>query len=76
MGARGPFAHAQRSDSHMTRRIHAVGRSQRGQGISEYVVMLALIVMLVAGTVHLVAANAKNALSKAASALQHRSDSD
>lgn len=30
----------------MTRRIHAVGRSQRGQGISEYVVMLALIVML------------------------------
>jgi Flp pilus assembly pilin Flp len=60
----------------MTRRIHAVGRSQRGQGISEYVVMLALIVMLVAGTVHLVAANAKNSFSKAASALQHRSDSD
>jgi len=60
----------------MTRRIHAVGRSQRGQGISEYAVMLALIVMLVAGAVHLVAANAKNTLSKAASALQHHSDSD
>ena len=60
----------------MTRRIHAVGRGQRGQGISDYVVMLALIVMLVAGMVHLVAANAKNALSKAASALQHHSDSD
>jgi Flp pilus assembly pilin Flp len=38
--------------------------------------MLVLVVMLVAGTVHLVAANAKNAFSKAASALQHRSDSD
>jgi Flp pilus assembly pilin Flp len=60
----------------MTPRIYASRRSQRGQGISEYVVMLALIVMLVAGTVHLVAANAKNALSKAASAIQHRSDSD
>jgi len=60
----------------MTRRIHALGRCQRGQGISEYVVMLALILMLVAGPVHLVASNAKNALSKAASALQHNSDSD
>jgi len=60
----------------MTRRIYASRRSQRGQGISEYVVMLALIVMLVAGAVHLVAANAKNTLSKAASALQHHSDSD
>jgi Flp pilus assembly pilin Flp len=60
----------------MTQRIHAVGRTQRGQGISEYVVMLALIVILVAGTVHMVAANAKNAFSKAASALQHHSDSD
>jgi len=60
----------------MTRRICASRRSQRGQGISEYVVMLALIVMLVAGAVHLVASNAKNTLSKAASALQHHSDSD
>jgi Flp pilus assembly pilin Flp len=60
----------------MTRRIHAVGPSQSGQGVSEYLLMLVLVVMLVAGTVHLVAANAKNAFSKAASALQHRSDSD
>jgi len=60
----------------MKRRIHAVGSRQNGQGISEYVIMLALVVMLVVGTVHLVAANAKNAFSKAASALQHHSDSD
>jgi len=60
----------------MARRIYSVGPIQRGQGISEYVIMLALIVMLVVGTVHLVAANVKNALSKAASALQHHADSD
>ena len=76
MGKRPMSACAPEATHTMTRRIHAVGRRQRGQGISEYVVMLALILMLVAGTVHLVAANAKNALSKAASALQHRSDSD
>ena len=60
----------------MKRRIHAVGPKQHGQGISEYLVMLVLVVMLVAGTVHLVAANAKSVLSKAAGALQHHSDSD
>jgi hypothetical protein len=60
----------------MIRTIQAVGASQDGHGISEYVIMLALIVMLVAGTVHLVAANAKNALSRAAGQLQHHSDSD
>jgi Flp pilus assembly pilin Flp len=60
----------------MARRIRAVGPRQKGQGISEYAVMLALILMLVAGTVHLVAGNAKNAFSKAASVLQPQSDSD
>jgi Flp pilus assembly pilin Flp len=60
----------------MKRRIRVVGTRQNGQGIAEYAVMLALIVMLVMGTVHLVAANAKNALSRAASELQHNSDSD
>jgi Flp pilus assembly pilin Flp len=60
----------------MTRTIHAVGASQDGQGIAEYVVILALIVMLVLGTVRLVGANAKDALSRAASQLQQHSDSD
>jgi Flp pilus assembly pilin Flp len=72
-----PFSACQPEATYtMKRRIYASRRSQRGQGISEYVVMLALIVILVAGTVHMVAANGKNALSKAASALQHHSDSD
>jgi Flp pilus assembly pilin Flp len=65
-----------RSDHIMTRTIHAVGSIQDGQGIAEYVVMLALIMMLVVGTVRMVGANAKNALSRAASVMQQHSDSD
>jgi len=38
--------------------------------------MLTLILMLVMGTVRLAGVNAKNALSKAANALQHHSDGD
>jgi Flp pilus assembly pilin Flp len=57
----------------MQRIIHNVRSSQKGQGITEYVVMLTLILMLVMGTVRLAGVNAKNALSKAANALQHHS---
>jgi len=60
----------------MQRIIHNVRSSQKGQGITEYVVMLTLILMLVVGTVRLVGVNAKNALSGAGNALQHHSDSD
>lgn len=60
----------------MQRIIHNVRSSQTGQGITEYVVMLTMILVLVMGTLRLVGVNAKNALSKAANALQHRSDGD
>jgi Flp pilus assembly pilin Flp len=60
----------------LQRIIHNVRSSQTGQGITEYVVMLTMILVLVMGTLRLVGVNAKNALSKAANALQHRSDGD
>lgn len=41
-----------------------------GQDAAEYAVMLAVILVIVFGTIRLVGSNANNALSKAASALQ------
>jgi Flp pilus assembly pilin Flp len=40
------------------------------QDIAEYAVMLALILVLVVGTIRLVGSNANNAFSSAASAIQ------
>lgn len=45
-------------------------RDERGQDIAEYAVMLAVILVLVVGTVRLVGSNANNAFSTVASALQ------
>jgi pilus assembly protein Flp/PilA len=41
-----------------------------GQGIAEYAVMLAVILVLVVGTIRLVGSNANNAFSSVASSLQ------
>jgi Flp pilus assembly pilin Flp len=42
----------------------------QGQDIAEYAVMLALILVLVVGTIRLVGSNANNVFSTAASAMQ------
>jgi Flp pilus assembly pilin Flp len=42
----------------------------RGQDIAEYAVMLAVILVLVVGTIRLVGSNANNAFSSVASTLQ------
>ncbi len=43
---------------------------ERGQDIAEYAVMLAVILVLVIGTVRLIGNNANNAFSQVASSLQ------
>jgi Flp pilus assembly pilin Flp len=43
---------------------------ESGQDIAEYAVMLAVILVLVVGTVRLIGSNANNAFSSAASAIQ------
>jgi len=43
---------------------------ESGQDIAEYAVMLAVILVLVVGTVKLVGSNANNAFSAAASSIQ------
>lgn len=45
-------------------------QENEGQDIAEYAVMLAVILVLVVGTVRLVGSNANNAFSSVASSLQ------
>lgn len=45
-------------------------RHNEGQDIAEYAVMLAVILVIVVGTIRLVGSNANNVFSAAASALQ------
>ncbi|MGO9404527.1 MAG: Flp family type IVb pilin [Terriglobales bacterium] len=47
-----------------------VCRDEKGQDIAEYAVMLAVILVLVIGTVRLIGGNANNAFSSVASSLQ------
>ena len=54
----------------MTRLLRRLWKQDEGQDIAEYAVMLAVILVLVVGTVRLVGSNANNAFSNVASALQ------
>lgn len=54
----------------MTRLLRRLWKRDEGQDIAEYAVMLAVILVLVVGTVRLVGSNANKAFSSVASALQ------
>jgi len=45
-------------------------REENGQDIAEYAVMLAVILVLVVGTIRLIGSNANNVFSNAASSIQ------
>jgi Flp pilus assembly pilin Flp len=49
--------------------LHRLWSQQEGQDIAEYAVMLAVILVLVVGTVRLIGGNANNAFSATASSL-------
>jgi Flp pilus assembly pilin Flp len=53
--------------AHLLRRLWA---QEDGQDIAEYAVMLAVILILVIGTIRLVGGNANNAFSAVASSIQ------
>ncbi len=53
----------------MLQMLHNVWRDEQGQDIAEYAVMLAVILVLVIGTVRLIGGNANNAFSSVASSL-------
>ena len=50
--------------------LHNLWSDESGQDIAEYAVMLAVILVLVVGTVRLIGSNANGAFSAAASAIQ------
>jgi len=50
--------------------IHRLWSEDAGQDIAEYAVMLAVILVLVVGTVRLIGSNANNAFSNVASSIQ------
>jgi Flp pilus assembly pilin Flp len=54
----------------MSRFIRRIWTEDEGQDIAEYAVMLAVILVLVVGTIRLIGSNANNAFSNVASAIQ------
>lgn len=50
--------------------IHRIWRDEEGQDIAEYAVMLAVILVIVIGTVRLIGTNANTVFSSVASAIQ------
>jgi Flp pilus assembly pilin Flp len=54
----------------MVQSFRNLWQDEQGQDIAEYAVMLAVILVLVIGTVRLIGGNANNAFSSVASSLQ------
>jgi Flp pilus assembly pilin Flp len=54
----------------MSKMLLRLWSEDSGQDIAEYAVMLAVILVLVVGTVRLIGSNANNAFSQAASSIQ------
>jgi len=54
----------------MSKLIRTLWSEEAGQDIAEYAVMLAVILVLVVGTVRLIGSNANNVFSNVASSLQ------
>ena len=50
--------------------VRSLWRDQEGQDIAEYAVMLAVILVIVVGTVRLIGSNANNVFSSVASSIQ------
>ncbi|HTC47808.1 MAG TPA: hypothetical protein VK722_10830 [Candidatus Aquilonibacter sp.] len=54
----------------MMQRLQALWRGEEGQDIAEYAVMLAVILVIVVGTIRLIGSNSNNVFSNVASSIQ------
>jgi Flp pilus assembly pilin Flp len=54
----------------MNQTIHRLLSDEQGQDIAEYAVMLAVILVIVVGTIRLIGSNANNVFSQVASSIQ------
>jgi Flp pilus assembly pilin Flp len=59
-----------RGGANMNRLLCKLWRHDEGQDIAEYAVMLAVILVIVVGTIRLIGSNANNVFSQAASSIQ------
>jgi Flp pilus assembly pilin Flp len=57
-------------EEQMSKLIRTLWSDDAGQDIAEYAVMLAVILVLVVGTIRLIGSNANNAFSTVASSIQ------
>jgi len=56
--------------SPVAKRLQQLLNDERGQDIAEYAVMLAVILVIVVGTIRLIGSNANNVFSQVGSAIQ------
>lgn len=54
----------------MARLFHQLWSDEQGQDIAEYAVMLAVILVIVVGTIRLIGSNANNVFSQVGSSIQ------
>ena len=54
----------------MAQRLKQLWNDERGQDIAEYAVMLAVILVIVVGTIRLIGSNANNVFSQVGSTIQ------
>ena len=54
----------------MAKLLQQLWKDERGQDIAEYAVMLAVILVIVVGTIRLIGSNANNVFSAVGSAIQ------
>lgn len=59
-----------RGGANLNHLLTKLWRDDKGQDIAEYAVMLAVILVLVVGTIRLIGSNANNVFSEAASSIQ------
>jgi pilus assembly protein Flp/PilA len=64
------FSRGRRRPKSMMRTLSRLWREDEGQDIAEYAVMLAVILVLVVGTVQLIGSNANTVFSNVASSIQ------
>jgi Flp pilus assembly pilin Flp len=59
-----------RKRSPVAKLLHQLWYDEQGQDIAEYAVMLAVILVIVVGTIRLIGSNANNVFSQVGSAIQ------
>jgi Flp pilus assembly pilin Flp len=69
LGYTGP-SEGSNKRSLVTKLLHQLWNDERGQDIAEYAVMLAVILVIVVGTIRLIGSNANNVFSQVGSAIQ------